>query len=139
MTGSIIFDSFIADLSNGNVKVTDTYYVMLVTSSYEPNKETHTKRSDITNETVGTGYTAGGKIVATALVVDTGDDRVEWTFSDVTWGVSTFTCRAAVIYKHRGGTASADELVSYLDFGGTKSVAGGTFLFHTNNNLRLQN
>lgn len=42
----------------------DTFKMMLVTSSYTFSKA-HAKRSDITNEVVGTGYAAGGLVVAT--------------------------------------------------------------------------
>jgi hypothetical protein len=51
----------IDDLARNNIDFdTDTFKAMLVTSSYTPNKDTHDKRDDVTNEVAGTGYTAGG-------------------------------------------------------------------------------
>lgn len=37
----------------------DTIKVMLTTSSYTPNQDTHIYKSSVTNEVTGTGYTAG--------------------------------------------------------------------------------
>ena len=45
----------------------DTFKQLLVTSSYTANKDTHTKRSDVTNEISGTGYTAGGATVTAKI------------------------------------------------------------------------
>ena len=57
----VIYNSFKRDIMNGSIDLdTDTIKVMLVTSTYTPNQDTHTKRSDVTNEVSGTGYTAGG-------------------------------------------------------------------------------
>jgi len=62
---SLIYNSFFEDLARGAIDLdTDTIRVMLVTSSYTENKDTHTKRSDVTNEITGTGYTAGGVTAA---------------------------------------------------------------------------
>ena len=59
----MIFNSAKRDLLNGSIDLdTDTIKVMLVTSAYVPNQDTHTERSDVTNEVTGTnqGSTAGG-------------------------------------------------------------------------------
>lgn len=137
---SIIFDSFNNDLASGAVvPSTDTYYVMLVTSSYTPVKGTHTKRSDVTNEVTGTGYTSGGAVTTASVTNDTTNHRLDITFSDVNWTTSTITAAAAVIYKHRGGASSADNLVAYIDFGGNVSTTAGTFTAHFTGPLRIQN
>lgn len=137
---SLIYNSFADDLCKGNVNPnSDTFYVLLVTSSYTPNKDTHTKRSDVTNEVTGTGYTAGGKAVTVTLTKDTANDREDLDFTDLTWTSSTITAAAAVIYKRRGGASSADELVCYLDFGGNVSTTGGTFTLDFTGPLRFSN
>lgn len=137
---SLIYNSFADDLCKGNVNPnSDTFYAMLVTSSYTPNKDTHTKRSDVTNEVTGTGYTAGGKAVTVTLTKDTANDREDLDFTDLTWTSSTITAAAAVIYKRRGGASSADELVCYLDFGGNVSTTGGTFTLDFTGPLRFSN
>ena len=57
----VLYNSFKRDIMNGSIDLdTDTINVMLVTSTYTPDQDAHTKRSDITNEVSGTGYTAGG-------------------------------------------------------------------------------
>jgi hypothetical protein len=103
---------------------------MLVTSAYTPDQDAHTKRSDVTNEVSGTGYTAGGAtITGSTVTADNTDNEGVWDAStDPSWASSTITARGAVLYKSRGGAASADELICYLDFGSDKVSTGGTFL-----------
>ena len=128
------------DVTTGNIDLnTDTFYVMLVTSTYSPNKKTHNRRDDVTNEVVGTGYTAGGQATTCTPTSDTANDRLDVTFSDVSWTSSTITARACVIYKRRGGASSADELVAYCDFGSDIVTTGGTFTLDFTGPLRFQN
>jgi hypothetical protein len=125
---SLIYNSAVDDMARGAIDFdTDTFKVMLVTSSYAPNKDTHDKRDDVTNEVSGTGYTAGGVTSACTVTKDTANDRVTLSFAAVNWATSTITARAAVIYKSRGGASSADELVCYVDFGGDVSSSSATF------------
>lgn len=124
---SLIYNSAVDDLAKGAIDFdTDTFKTLLVTSSYTPNKDTHDKRDDVTNEVTGTGYTAGGATSACTVTKDTANDKVTLSFAAVSWGSSTITAAGAVIYKSTG-TASADPLVAYIDFGGNVSSAGGTF------------
>jgi len=125
---SLIYNSAVDDMARSAIDFdTDTFKVMLVTSSYTPNKDTHDKRDDVTNEVSGTGYTAGGVTSACTVTKDTANDRVTLSFAAVNWASSTITARAAVIYKSRGGASSADELVCYVDFGADVSSSSATF------------
>jgi len=125
---SLIYNSAIDDMARGAIDFdTDTFKVMLVTSTYTPNKDTHDKRDDVTNEVSGTGYTAGGATSACTVTKDTANDKVTLGFAAVSWSTATITARGAVYYKSRGGAASADELVAYVDFGGDVSSTGATF------------
>jgi hypothetical protein len=124
-TGAIDFD-------------TDTFKIMLVTSSYTPNKDTHTKRSNVTNEITGTGYTSGGTTTTVTVTNDTANDRIDIDFSDVSWSSATLTAAAAVIYKSTG-TAASDNLVAYLDFAGNVISTNGTFTVDITSPLRIQN
>lgn len=137
----VIYNSFKYDNANGNIDLaSDTFKVMLVTSSYTPNKDSHSKRSDVTNEVSGTGYTAGGETLGgVSLTQDDTNDLAKWDANDVIWSNSTITARAAVIYKSRGGASSADELVAYRDFGADKTTAASDFIiaWHANGILRL--
>ena len=49
----------------------DTFKVMLTTSSYTEDKDAHDFRNDVTNEVTGTGYTAGGNTATVSVTLDT--------------------------------------------------------------------
>lgn len=137
---SLIYDSFADDLSKGNIDPdSDTFKAMLVTSSYSPNKGTHTKRSDVTNEVAGTGYSAGGATVTCTVAKDTGNHKETLTFSNPSWASATITARGLVIYKSRGGASSADEIVAYVDFGSDFVSTAGTFAVTFSAPLTIQN
>ena len=124
-----IFNSFKRDAINGSIDLdTDTIKLMLVTSAYTPNIDTHTKRSDVTNEVTGTGYTAGGVALANKTVtVNNTTDKGVFDADDVTISTATITARGAVLYKSRDGASSADELICYLDFGSDITSTAGNF------------
>lgn len=126
---SVLYNSFKRDIMNGAIDLdTDTINVMLVTSTYTPNIDTHTKRSDVTNEISGTGYTANGSPLASKVVsMDTAGDKGVFDAADLSWTTATFTARGAVLYKSRGGASSADELIGYIDFVTDRSCSNGTF------------
>lgn len=109
---------------NGAVNLTTTpLKLMLVTSAYIPNQNTHDFRDDLgATEVSGTGYTAGGATLATVTVNMDGSGNVTIDANDpATWSQAAggFTnARRAVVYMARGGVSSADELVAYsADFG----------------------
>ena len=122
---NVIYNSFKKTIGDGTIDWdTDTIKVALVTSSYTPDIDTHTDFSThVTNEVVGTGYTAGGATLAGKVVtVDTTNDWAEYDATDVTWGSSTITARGAVVYESTGG-----NLICYVDFGSDKSSSAGDF------------
>lgn len=137
---SAIYNSALYDEARGNINyLSDPFKVMLCTSAYAPNKDTHTKRSDVTNEVTGAGYTAGGAAVTVTVgTVDTANDRVDITLGGATWPTATITARYAVYYKARGGAASADELVAVNDFGSDVTSTAGTFTLNAST-LRKSN
>jgi len=136
---SLIYNSCIDDMARGAIDFdTDSFKVMLVTSTYTPNKDTHDKRDDVTNEVSGTGYTAGGVASVCTVTKDTANDKVTLSFAAVSWATATITARGAVYYKSRGGASSADELVAYVDFGGDVSSTGATFSLGSST-ITLQN
>lgn len=126
---NLVYNSFKRDLMSGAVDLdTDTIKVMLVTSSYTPDADAHTKRSDVTDEVSGTGYSAGGATLANkAVTVDNTANRGVFDADDLSWATATVTARGAVLYKSRGGLASADELIAYIDFGTDVTSTAGTF------------
>jgi hypothetical protein len=137
---SLIFNNALWEQVKGNIDFdTDAFKCMLVTSAYAPNKDTDNRRDDVTNEVVGTGYTAGGTAATvTVAAIDTVNDRIEVTLGAVSWPTATITARGAVYYKSRGGASSADELVAYIDFGADIVSTGGTFSLSAST-IRFQN
>lgn len=59
--------------------LTDTIKLMLTTSTYTENLDTHETKADVTNEVSGTGYTAGGNTLASKTITYTAADA---------WGTS---------------------------------------------------
>lgn len=137
---SLIYNSCIDDAARALIDFdTDTFNVLLVTSTYTPNKDTHTRRSDVTNEVVGFGYTTGGIASVCTVTKDTANDKVTCAFATTAWPTSTIVARAAVIYKSRGGASSADELVAYVDFGSDITSTLDTFTVTFSTPLTYQN
>lgn len=137
---SLIYNSFYDDMARSLINpATDTFKVMLTTSAYTEDKDAHLKRSAITNEVVGTNYTAGGQTIAATVTKDTANDRLDIAFGSVTWATSTITARKAVIYKSRGGLATADELVCVIDFGSDQISSNGNFTINSGMTVRIQN
>jgi hypothetical protein len=76
-----------------------------------------------TNETSGTGYSAGG--AALTNVNPTSSGTTGFTdFDDLTFSSSTITANGALIYND---TASGDPAVCSLAFGGDKTSTSGDF------------
>lgn len=137
---SFIFNSALRDEAVGNIDYdTDAFGVMLLTNAATPNKDTWAKRSDVTNEVVGTGYTAGGATVTVTVgAVDTANDRVDISLGGNTWANASITARYAVYFKERGGAATADELVAVNDFGADVTSTAAAFALAAST-LRKQN
>lgn len=136
---SIIYNSALRDEAAGAIDFdTDSFKVMLLSSSYTPAKS-HAKRSDLTNEVTGSGYSSGG-VAATITVGSTNntDNRVDITLGGVTFSAVSVTARYAAYYKSRGGASSADELVALIDFG-TDIVRSAADLVLNSSTLRKQN
>lgn len=128
---SFVFNSFWDDLSRGNIDAdTDTFYMQLISTAgvAAANKDSWVKRSSVTSyEVSGTGYTAGGQSVALTLTKVTANDTETYGFAQTVWGSSSITAGGAVVYKHRGGADTADELVYLHDFAGDKTSSSGDF------------
>ncbi len=123
------YNSFKRDVANGTINLaTSAIRCMLVTSAYVPNIDTHTNVSSVTNQVTGTGYTAGGQLLAgKSVTVDNVNDRSVFDATDVTWSNSTITARGAVLYKDTTG-----ELIAYFDFVTDKISENGNFVVQWN-------
>lgn len=106
----------------------DSIKVMLCTSAYTPDQDTHQYKSDVTSEVTGTGYTAGGEALTTAsLTYTAGTNVLKLDADDVTWAGSTITARYAVIYDSTPATDATRPLLAYVDFGADVSSSAGNF------------
>ncbi len=108
MTASITFyNSFKEYVADGTFDLnTDTFKVMLVTSSYTFSAA-HTVIADASaNEISNTGYTAGGATLASVTFSQT-SGTATFDAADTTWTASgtSLVARRAIIYK--SGTANA--------------------------------
>lgn len=114
---SVVYDSFLADVFSGAANTSHSYKALLTTSSYTEDRGAHSKRSSITNEVSGTGYTAGGTAVTLSASLNTTTHKLTLTIGAATWSSSTITARKLVVFRARGGASSADELVCCVDNG----------------------
>lgn len=123
-----VYGPALAALASGSINWTaDTIKVMLCTSAYVPDQDAHDFKSDVTNEVVGTGYTAGGATLGSKTSTYTaGTNTQVLDAADPVWATSTITARYAVYYKDTG-TAGTSPLIGYLDFGADVVSTAGDF------------
>ena len=129
---NVVYNSAKADLMDGTLDLdTDTIKVVLVTSTYTPDIDTHTQYSHITNQVTGDGYTAGGATLADKTVsIDTVNNRGVFDATNTTWSTSTITARGAILYKYvddGGNPAATSPLICYFDFTTDKESSSGDF------------
>ncbi|MBX3002324.1 MAG: hypothetical protein KIT29_03600 [Anaerolineales bacterium] len=105
----------------------DALRVALVTAEYVANKDSHQVFADISNEVVGTGYSAGGQLLSgVVLTQDDANDRAVLQANSPLWAVGAFTARAALLYKDSGNPATS-PLLAYMNFGADHTVSGEDF------------
>lgn len=123
-----IFNDAIASLIKDEIDyLNDDIYVALYTSSLTPNIDTQTYRSDISGEATGSGYTAGGKILASkTITVDDTNNRAVADAADVQWTGLTTSFRYLVVYKYTG-TPATERLLAVHDLGSTQTIDGGVY------------
>lgn len=98
----------------------DSYKIALYTSSATLDSTTTAYTSS--NETTGTGYTAGG-LALTSQSVTLSGTTAYIDFADASWTSSTISAAGALIYN----TTNSNKAVCVLNFGGTYSSTNGTF------------
>lgn len=127
-------------LLNGEVDLdTATVKVLLTTSGYTFDADTHRYRSSVTNEVSATGYTAGGATVAnSALTYDSATNTVRLDGDDVVW-TADLTAHNAIWYVDTGDAATDVILAVWVSDTAVTSSNGGTFTLtpHANGLLTL--
>lgn len=104
---------------------TDSFKAMLTNTA--PVQATGSVKTDITEISAGSGYTAGGFAMTTTFA-ETGAGLGVWRFQstvDPTW-----TASGGAIAAHRylvvfDDTATNDELIGYVDQGSSSTIADG--------------
>lgn len=108
----------------------DTLKLMLVTTGYSFNQDTHRYKSSITNEVSGSGYTAGGATLSGVSVsYNTSTNVLSFDANDVSWDPVTLTganaAAGAVLYNSSPGSDATRPLLIYIDFEDTFEPQGG--------------
>jgi len=118
---------------------TEVFYAMLVTAiPSEANLDGWGFRSDVTSEHAATGnYTTGGFLCDSSVAAqDDPTDSVDINIvpdvgnGNAVFTSSTITAVGAIIFRQIGGsmaTPATDNLVSFVDFGGTITSTNGDF------------
>jgi len=129
-TGNYMCTSFkkelmfgVHDFANG----ADTFKIALYTSS--ATLDDTTTAYSATNETSGTGYSAGGNVL-TNVDPSTSGTTAFTDFADETWTTASITARGALIYNSTPNTTSisvTNPSVVVLDFGADKTSTAGDF------------
>jgi hypothetical protein len=107
-----------------------TFKMLLVSAvPTETELDTFDFRNDVVTEVAASGtYATGGATVTCSVgAVDTTNNRVAVTFGNpAAWTGATISAVGAWIYKSVG-TAATDELITFVDFGGTVTSTAGSF------------
>lgn len=106
-------------VENFNTGTTYVYKIALYEATATLNANTLVYTTD--GEITGTGYTAGGKVLA-PTVPTSSSNTAYISFANVTWDPAAFTTRGALIYN-----STTNAAVAVLDFGSDK-IATGTFV-----------
>jgi hypothetical protein len=95
--------------------LTDTLKLALYTSTASINADTTVYTT--VDETSGTGYTAGGKVVTGATIANS-NGVVYVNFDDVIWTPASLTAAGALLYNASKGNKS----IAVLSFGASKTA-----------------
>lgn len=112
ITGDHFAAALIQATPSGNYDATTTNYSQITGNS---------------DETTGSGYSAGGMNLVTTSPTISGTQAYV-NFTNPSWTSATFTTSGCAVYNKSsrlGGTAG--RTVAVYDFGGTQSVSAGTF------------
>ena len=102
----------------------DTIKIALYTSS--ASLDASTTAYTTSNETSGTGYSAGGQEL-TKVAPTTSGTTAFIDFADETFSTATITARGALIYNTTPTHTYTNPAIVVLDFGGDKTSTAGDF------------
>jgi hypothetical protein len=116
-TACTVFKSnMLKGLENFNAGTAYTYKIALYNALADLGDGTTAYTSS--NEVTGSGYTAGGKVLApTTILSNTEDNTAYLSFANVNWTPANFTCRGALVYN-----STTNAAVFVLNFGSDKTA-----------------
>jgi len=141
---SLVYNSAKRDLVNGTIDLdTHDIRVLLVTTGY-----TESAAHDFVDDVSGSECTATNyvrkSLTGETVAVDAGNNRAEFTAdASLTWtalgGATNNLIKGMVVYKHVGGTDSANPLICFIDFPSDVQTNGGdvTVTFNAEGILQL--
>lgn len=141
---SFLYNKGVAEMLDGTIDIdTDTIKMMLVDSTYSPDKSDEvvddgTSSDAASAEISVTGYTAGWggagrKTCAITLQENDTDDRVDIAIDDLTWNSlgAGATIVGAVLIKEGGANDTTSRLLAYFDITNTATSGGNVTLDFT--------
>lgn len=118
------FHNFLLRQWNGNAisLVSGGVKVMITTSAYTPNQAAHDFKDDVTNEVLGTGYSAGGfALVNPTVALSSGIVTFDADDLTVSGNAAGFSNGRNMVAYWNSGSASTSPLIAYhtegSDFG----------------------
>jgi hypothetical protein len=108
--------SFKAEILQGvHDLLTDTLKLALYYSTADLNESTTVYTTS--GEVVGTGYSAGGKVL-TGVTINTADSVVYVNFNNAVWTPASFTAAGGLIYN----ASKSNKSIAVLSFGADKTA-----------------
>ena len=95
--------------------LTDTIKLALYYSTVDLSENTTVYSA--TNEVVGTGYSAGGKVL-TGATINTSNNVVYVNFNNAVWTPASFTAAGGLIYN----ASKSNKSIAVLSFGADKTA-----------------
>lgn len=130
-----VFPQFALGMADGKFNLnSDSIYVglsdvagpvTLSTSGVQAAKLWTDWKTNVAAEITGTGYTAGGLLLAGVSATVTGDVLTLTATTAPTWSDATFTANQAIFYDAAAATV---QLICFWDFGGAVPVSASTFV-----------
>lgn len=98
-----------------------------VAGTYSAATTNYTDMTGNTDETSGTGYTAGGVLMTNVSPATSGTGAYINFSPNPSWTSASFSTTGAMIYNSSRRGPVATRATSVHDFGGTQTVSAGTF------------
>jgi len=124
-----IYQQAVQNILKGDIDFdTAVFKVMLASSSYTPNMDTHDFKDDVVaNEVTGTNWAAGGQTTTATVTTDGASNEVRIALSDISVATVTVTDgKHAVVYNSSPGTDATRHLLGYVTFDTALAPTAGT-------------